>query len=67
MFHDLIVFVALGLAAGFVAMLCFSLSRPERFPTKLEWWKAEGCVIFGLAWILLLIVAVSRHTFHLLR
>ena len=67
MFHDLIVFFILGIIAGFVSLMFFALSRPERYRDKMEWWKAEGVIIFVIAWIVLVVVALSGHIFHLAR
>ena len=67
MFHDLIVLVAIIVLAALGSLVCFIFHRPERFRSKSEWWKAEGMMLFFLASVGLLLLALVGRFFHTLR
>jgi hypothetical protein len=68
MFHDLIILAAIIAVSYVGSTFCFAFHpRAERFETRMEWWKAEGMMLFFTACVGLLILAVAGHLFHSLR
>ena len=67
MLHDIIILFTAAVVAYFSSLMCYASFRPERFQNKMEWWKAEGILIFLLALVVLLILALTGHFFHTLR
>ena len=67
MFHDIIVLVVVFVVAYVSAEISFVTFRPERFANKMDWWKAEGIMIFFLACVGMALLALGGNFFHSLR
>jgi amino acid transporter len=65
--HDLIVLAVVIVVAYLLTVMGFANFRRRRFRSKMEWWQAEGIIIFVLAFAALLLVALAGKFFHTLR
>jgi hypothetical protein len=65
--HDLIFLLIVAVVAYVVSQICFVTFKPERFESKMDWWKAEGILIFLIVSVGLVLLGLARHMFHSLR
>ncbi len=57
----------MAVVAYVVSQICFVTFKPERFESKMDWWKAEGILIFFIVSVGLVLLGLARHMFHSLR
>jgi hypothetical protein len=65
MFHNILVFAVL-IVVAFVTTIVLSLlfHRQKKWPTFRGWWDAEGIVVFMLALLSLVILALTKDWLH---